>query len=79
MVDADASAAERAAAHGWVAGSWGTVHRWGTGGMFPNFPDPDLKDWGRAYYGTNYERLLDVTARYDPDNIFRFPQSLPVR
>lgn len=79
VVDADESAAERADAHGWVTRSWGTVHRWGTGRVFPNFPDPDLDDWGHAYYGTNYERLLDVKTRYDPENVFRFPQSLPVR
>jgi hypothetical protein len=77
-VDADAPAAERAAAQGWVTGSWGSVPRWGTARVFPNFPDPDLEDWGHAYYGTNYERLLDVKARYDPENVFRFPQSLPV-
>ena len=78
-LDPDASTAERAAAHGWVTESWSSVRRWGTGCVFPNFPDPDLEDWGRAYYGSNYERLLDVKARYDPDNLFRFRQSLPVR
>jgi hypothetical protein len=44
--------------------------------VFPNFPDPDLTDW-RAYHGVNYERLTRVKARYDPDDFFRFHQSLP--
>jgi FAD/FMN-containing dehydrogenase len=47
------------------------------GGVFPNFPDPDLTDWAHAYHGTNYERLTRVKASYDPDNVFRFHQSLP--
>jgi FAD/FMN-containing dehydrogenase len=78
-VDPGASSAKKDAAHDWVTRSWRTVHRWGTGRVFPNFPDPDLEDWAQAYYGTNLGRLLSVKARYDPGNLFRFHQSLPVR
>lgn len=78
-VEPAASKDEREAAHDWVTRSWGTVHPWGTGRVFPNFPDPDLEDWAGAYYGKNRDRLLDVKARYDPGNLFRFHQSLPVR
>jgi FAD/FMN-containing dehydrogenase len=78
-VDPGASSAEKDAAHDWVTRSWRTVHRWGTGRVFPNFPDPDLEDWAQAYYGTNLDRLLSVKAQYDPGNLFRFHQSLPVR
>jgi FAD/FMN-containing dehydrogenase len=78
-VEPGASRAEREGAHDWVTRSWGAVHPWGTGRVFPNFPDPDLEDWARAYYGKNRDRLLDVKARYDPGNLFRFHQSLPVR
>jgi FAD/FMN-containing dehydrogenase len=78
-VDPRASSAEKEAAHDWVTRSWGTVHPWGTGRVFPNFPDPDLGDWAQAYYGKNLDRLLRVKARYDPGSFFRFHQSLPVR
>jgi FAD/FMN-containing dehydrogenase len=78
-VDPSASTAEKDAAHDWVTRSWATVHPWGTGRVFPNFPDPDLEDWASAYFGTNLDRLLRVKARYDPGNLFRFRQSLPVR
>ena len=73
-----ASTAEKEAAHDWVTRSWATVHHWGTGRVFPNFPDPDLQDWAQAYYGTNLDRLVSVKARYDPGNLFRFHQSLPM-
>jgi FAD/FMN-containing dehydrogenase len=76
IIDPAASAAEKKAAHRWVLGSWRSVHRYGSGRVFPNFPDPELEDWARAYYGANYERLLGVKARYDPDGFFRFRQSL---
>jgi FAD/FMN-containing dehydrogenase len=67
----------RDAARGWLARSWALVHPWASGGVYPNFPDPDLEDWAHAYYGSNYDRLVRVKARYDPDNFFRFHQSLP--
>jgi FAD/FMN-containing dehydrogenase len=76
-IDPDAPTIERNVARGWLARSWALVHRWGSRGVYPNFPDPDLEDWAHAYYGNNYDRLLRVKARYDPDNFFRFHQSLP--
>jgi len=76
--DSPPSAAEKTAAHGWVNRSWAAVHGEGTGGVFPNFADPDLEDWATTYYGSNYPRLLEVKSRYDPDNIFRGRQTLPV-
>jgi Berberine and berberine like len=76
VVDPDAPAAEREAARRWLARSWASVHPWGSGAAYPNFPDPDLEDWARAYYGTNYDRLVRVKARYDPGDFFRFRQSI---
>jgi FAD/FMN-containing dehydrogenase len=76
VVDAGASEAERQAARGWLSRSWALVHAWGSGGVYPNFPDPELEDWARAYHGANLDRLRRVKATYDPDNVFRFDQSV---
>ena len=35
--------AERARA--WLARSWALAHPWGSGRVYPNFPDPELDDW----------------------------------
>lgn len=78
-VDTEVEAAQRAAARRWLTRSWQTVHRFGTGGVYPNFPDPELTDSARAYHGSNLGRLLRVKARYDPAGFFRFPQSLRPR
>ncbi|WP_244297164.1 BBE domain-containing protein [Brevibacillus antibioticus] len=43
-----------------------------------NTPDLSIKNLPRAYYGSNYDRLTRVKPRYDPDNIFTFPQSIPL-
>jgi FAD/FMN-containing dehydrogenase len=77
VLDAGASPQEQDAARDWLLRSWSVVHPHGSGGVFPNFPDPTLADWPQAYHGTNYERLTRVKAQYDPDNVFRFQQSLP--
>jgi FAD/FMN-containing dehydrogenase len=77
VIDPGAPTTEVRAARDWLTRSWGIVHPHGSGGVYPNFPDTDLRDWARAYHGPNYERLLRVKAKYDPTNFLRFQQSLP--
>jgi hypothetical protein len=79
VVDPGAPTAEREAARRWLARSWELVRPWGTGRVYPNFPDPDLEDWAHAYHGTNHDRLVGVKAKYDPGNVFSFGQTLPSR
>jgi FAD binding domain-containing protein/berberine-like enzyme len=43
---------------------------------YQNFPDPTLKNWRRAYYGVNYDRLARVKRTYDPTGFFRYPQAI---
>lgn len=61
-----------------VRRSWSIGHPHASGGVYPNFPDPDLTDADAhtAYHGPNYPRLRDLKAKYDPSNVFHFPQSL---
>jgi FAD/FMN-containing dehydrogenase len=46
------------------------------GQSYQNFPDPTLKDWRRAYYGANYDRLVRVKRKYDPTSFFSYPQAI---
>ncbi|GGE83772.1 FAD-binding oxidoreductase [Priestia taiwanensis] len=46
-------------------------------GSYVNVPDQNIRDFGEAYYGSNFARLRTVKTKYDPENVFRFPQSIP--
>ncbi|OVA03979.1 FAD linked oxidase [Macleaya cordata] len=35
------------------------------------------KAWGRPYFKNNYERLVQVKSKFDPENFFRHEQSIP--
>ena len=45
-------------------------------GCYVNYPDRDLVDWPRLYYGANYARLQRVKAIWDPLDFFRHAQSV---
>jgi FAD/FMN-containing dehydrogenase len=60
----------------WADKSWLSVHPWASGRVYPNFPDPELDNWAWAYHAENLDRLRKVKAQYDPDNFFRFSQSI---
>lgn len=46
-------------------------------GAYVNVPVPALPDWETVYWGAGVDRLRQIKAKYDPDNIFRYEQSIP--
>ena len=58
------------AARAWLSDSWELVHPSGSGGVYANFPDADLPDEHRAYWGANLERVRLVKEKYDPERLF---------
>lgn len=46
-------------------------------GSYVNVPDLNIKNYGEEYYGDNFARLQKVKAKYDPEDVFHFIQSIP--
>ena len=45
---------------------------------FPNFIDYDIEDYINSYYGENSNKLTEIKKKYDPNNIFKYKQSIPI-
>lgn len=48
-------------------------------GAYVNYIDPTLEDWLDAYYGASVAKLVRVKSAVDPDDLFHFAQSIPVK
>jgi FAD/FMN-containing dehydrogenase len=61
----------------WTVDYWEALHPFSAGGAYVNFlGEGEGQDRVRATYGKNYERLAQVKARYDPDNLFSVNQNI---
>jgi FAD/FMN-containing dehydrogenase len=57
----------------WARELWAAMEKYSTGGVYLNFPGlgEEKEALVRAGYGVNYDRLAQLKAKYDPDNLFR--------
>ncbi len=80
-ISASWESAEEDAAHiGWARTAWRDLSRFSTGGTYVNFLTEEEGDERiRAAYGANYDRLVEVKNRWDPDNVFRMNKNIAPR
>jgi hypothetical protein len=55
---------------------WEALHPYGAGGAYVNFMMEEGEDRVKATYGENYERLVSIKSKYDPNNLFRVNQNI---
>ncbi|MGH2980064.1 MAG: FAD-binding oxidoreductase [Solirubrobacterales bacterium] len=77
IVGVDPDPANAAAITDWTRRYWEALHPHSAGGAYVNFL---MHDEGgervKATYRGNYDRLVEVKRRYDPDNLFRVNQNI---
>jgi FAD/FMN-containing dehydrogenase len=61
----------------WTVGYWESLHPYSAGGAYVNMMMADEgQERIRASYRHNYDRLTQVKAAYDPENVFRVNQNI---
>ncbi|HEX5155934.1 MAG TPA: FAD-binding oxidoreductase [Ktedonobacterales bacterium] len=73
-VDPDPANNERMIA--WARNYWTALHPYSAGGGYINMIMDEGQDLVRAAYGENYDRLAQIKAKYDPENLFRVNQNI---
>lgn len=66
----------------WTREFWEEMRQGGAGAAYLNFvgAGEDTEAMMRASYGDeNYERLVEIKTKYDPDNLFRLNQNIRQR
>ena len=74
-VDPDPANCERITT--WAKDYWEALHPYSAGGAYVNFMmEGEGEDRIRATYRGNYDRLVQLKGKYDPDNFFRVNQNI---
>jgi FAD/FMN-containing dehydrogenase len=60
----------------WTKQYWQALHKYSAGGTYLNFIGDEGEDRIKASYGDNYERLVKLKSKYDPNNLFRVNQNI---
>jgi FAD/FMN-containing dehydrogenase len=73
-VDPDPANAEKITS--WTKEYWSALHPYSLGGAYVNFMMDEGVDRIKATYRDNYDRLVQIKRKYDPDNFFRINQNI---
>jgi FAD/FMN-containing dehydrogenase len=76
IVGIDPDPAKKEIITAWTKQYWDSLHPYSAGGAYVNFMMDEGEARVKASYGNNYERLVTVKNKYDPDNFFRVNQNI---
>ncbi len=73
------TAAEDDRGMGWARDFYNDAAPFATGGVYVNFMTAEETERVGAAYGSNWDRLVEIKRRYDPDNLFSMNQNISPR
>ena len=77
MVGVDPDPANNEKTIAWARSYYDALHPYSAGGAYVNFMMADEgEERVKATYGDNYERLVAIKKKYDPNNLFRVNQNI---
>ncbi|MEO8512134.1 MAG: FAD-binding oxidoreductase [Ignavibacteria bacterium] len=76
IVGVDPDAANKDKITKWTKEYYDALHPYSAGGAYVNFMMDEGEERIKATYGKNYERLVKIKKKYDPDNLFRVNQNI---
>jgi FAD/FMN-containing dehydrogenase len=76
MVGVDPDPANNDKIISWTKSYYDALHPYSAGGAYVNFMMDEGEERVKATYGDNYERLVAIKNKYDPNNLFRVNQNI---
>ncbi len=76
IVGVDPNPANKEKITRWTKDYYDAIHPYSAGGAYVNFMMEEGQTRVKASYGSNYNRLVEVKKKYDPENFFRVNQNI---
>jgi FAD/FMN-containing dehydrogenase len=76
IVGVDPDPANKEKITSWTKRYWEALRPYSAGGAYVNFMMDEGEDRVKATYKDNYERLVKIKDKYDPNNLFRVNQNI---
>jgi len=76
IVGVDPDPANAGLIRDWTVNYWEALHPHSMGGAYVNFMMDEGEDRVKATYRGHYDRLAQIKAEYDPENLFRVNQNI---
>jgi len=76
IVGVDPNSENAAKITDWCKAYWEALHPYSSGGAYSNFMMDEGQERVKASYKHNYNRLVEIKQKYDPNNLFKVNQNI---